>query len=177
GNIETRLAASIVPTKLTADELPDVIEFCKKNTIFPKIGELENAGRARAVFDQYYLTQDELLALREKVESVLGYQYCVATCPAAIASIHITNTGDAVVNKVTSLSCDWFLLNEPDMVKIGSISENSLSDLNKKLRESRKTAIKTSKKLLKTAKVPVFSGCGGKTDCMLKQYLKILESG
>jgi len=40
----TDLAFSIVPTLLSVDGIPDVLEFCKKYGIFGSIGELEQAG-------------------------------------------------------------------------------------------------------------------------------------
>lgn len=170
---ETDLALSIVPTSWTIQDIPHIIEYCEENNIFPSIGELEYSGKAKGIYKDLSVSKEELLRLKREVEDILGYPYQRPMCPAVIAGLHITNTGKCVVHRDTGLSCQWFLLTEPNMVEIGDVRRDSLVRLNEKLRDYRKMQFDAS--MVKAdSRIPnVFGGCGGKLEEILGKYVAL----
>jgi|GEM_PF-1759669 MoaA/NifB/PqqE/SkfB family radical SAM enzyme len=170
---ETDLAFSIVPTKWTYKDIPEVVKFCVKNNIFPSIGELEYSGRAKDIYDDFYLNRNELENLKSTVESIVGHAYQRPICPAIVTGIHINNSGKVIVHRQTGLGCHWFLLSEPDMVEIGDIRIHTVEELNKNLRKFRREHF-NQESLKIESKVPnVFGGCGGKLEAILDKYVEI----
>ena len=168
GSTEPNLALSIVPTRSNIQDIPEVVEFCKKWNLFPLIGELENAGRASVLYDKLTPSAQQLQNLREVVEKILGYEYEIPICPAAFAGLHINNVGECIVHKESGSSCPWFYLQEPELETLGNVRTQKLSELRTRLVNYRKN-LKESSDLLRWIETTwsikrlrhVFGGCGG----------------
>jgi MoaA/NifB/PqqE/SkfB family radical SAM enzyme len=177
GGVEcTNLALSIVPTRYTVNDIPDIIHFCVENKIFPSIGEVEYSGKAKSRFQKIALSEIELLSLKEKVDDILGYGYKRQICPSALVGLHLSNMGECVVHKNSGLGCPWFLLTEPEMVSLGNIRENSLEVLTQRVREHRMIYWKQIFKDDVDGHVPnVFGGCGGKHEELINAYTELMD--
>ena len=163
---EPDLALSIVPTELNLLEIPRVIEFCKKWSLFPLIGELESAGRASKGYAKLAPSNEQLETLRRDINNILGYNYDIPLCPAAFAGLHISNTGECLVHEQSGLSCPWFSLLEPRTKILGTIQTSTLVELRSSLikyRECLKESGELSSFVQKFVKGQhhVFGGCGG----------------
>ncbi len=171
----TMIAASIIPTKVNYQDIPNVIKFCVERNIFPSIGELECAGRAKGKYEDLALTTEELLDLKYQVDSLVGYDYQRPTCPAALGGLHVSNTGNIIVDRCTGVCCQWFLLRGPDLFNIGHISEISLSEAMEKVHSYRVRNTLSCKKILECPPSVVFGGCGGRADQILREHIRILD--
>lgn len=169
----TSLALSIVPTRFTIDDIPEVVKFCKSRGLFPSIGEVEYSGKARLRYASLAVTRQELLDLKAEVERILGYPYCRQICPATIASLHITHVGECVVHRGTGVSCPWFLLGEPDMVSVGNVRADRLDVLAQRVRDYRRAHPLTTVPEVDPRVSNVFGGCGGKPEEILAVYAKM----
>ena len=172
----TRLALSIVPTKLNIQDIPNIVEYCKERDIFPSIGELEYSGNAKKIHNNINLTMSELKDLKEIVNKIIGFEYCRNLCPAAITSIHIDNLGNCIVDKDTGLSCSWFMLREPSLIKIGNVKEDTLSQLREKVIKYRLEHLENTIALQKSVPNYPFGGCGCSPELLLQSYLRIMNS-
>jgi len=123
------MALSVVITRINIDDIPHIVEFCKNNAIFPLIAELEYAGRAKRIYSELAPSVHELLELKQKVDEILGYEYVVPICPAALVGLHITNVGECVIDRRTGMSCGWFYLKEPDYVSLGNVRHHDVKHL------------------------------------------------
>ncbi len=161
----TNLALSIVPTKYNIDELPEIVNFCKQNHIFPNIGELEFAGKGRSRYTQLAVSSNDLTEIRKRIDEIWGEEYCRPICPSVFFSLHLTPNGDCVVDKSTGFSCPWFKLKDPSFQLLGSIHNNSITDLLQKMKVYRNVNIDGIRLLNPDPDIPcVFSGCGGKIE-------------
>ncbi|GHV09578.1 hypothetical protein FACS1894162_0380 [Bacteroidia bacterium] len=176
----TDIAVSIVPSKLSIDGLEDVINYAKKNNIFPSIGELEQAG-AMLINSKNYsdlaLTKEEIQTIRKQVDILVACNYTRPICPTIIAGLHIDVSGNCVVDKKTGLNCKWFLLKEPDIVNLGNIKDNDLSVLLEKVKKYRAECFTTNKDHIQELKNIryEFGGCGGSPHEVVKLAEKILN--
>lgn len=175
GKVKTHLALSIVPTKINIDTIPEVVEYCKRNNIYPHIGELEFSGKAKTIWKKYAVSFEKLQELKEKVDKILGYGYSNALCPSTIASLHVNNVGKVMIDRKTGLSCGWFWLREPDLIEVGDTRKESLSEILRKVRDYREGRIDDIRRILERVEELVFGGCGGKVREILEIYLHTLE--
>ncbi len=167
------LAVSIVPTKYNITHIPSLLEFCLNNNIFPLLGELECAGRAKKIYSILCPTNEQLKELHKSLKKILREDYKIPICPAAVAGLHLNNIGDVIIHKDTGINCGWFSLRELKMVTIGNIRTTSLRVLFEKVQNYRKNLYDSSnlqhwiKKYQFNESKLIFGGCGGK---MLTKY-------
>ncbi len=173
GDFKTNIAFSIVPTNKNVQDIPEIVRYCQDYNIFPSIGELEYSGKAKDIHNNLTVPKSKLLELKREIEEILGYPYERPICPASIAGIHINNIGKYVVHKTTGLSCQWFLLCEPEYYNLGDVRTDDLSQLNKKIRMYRRQQLKNVFSLLKDSSEWIFGGCGGQPKEILSRYLKL----
>ncbi len=169
----TDLAFSIVPTSLTKDTIPDIVEFCLDHDIFPSIGELEQAGNVitNDLFDFLGLSETSLVNVK-KDANLLEMDYRRPICPAILTGLHIDNKGNCIVDTVTGVNCKWFMLRDPQTTVIGNIETDSAEDLLQKVRQYRIEAWNQNReKISEYEKVSyVFGGCGGNPAHVLDLY-------
>ena len=107
------------------------MDFSIENNLFPLIGELECAGKAKRLFSEICPTNRQLYELYELLKNALGKEYNIPICPAAVAGMHVNNVGNVIVHKGTGINCGWFALGDPEMIPIGNIRTSSLSTIKK----------------------------------------------
>jgi len=169
----TNIAASIVPTKLNKYEVPDLVKFCLQRNIFPLIGELEYSGSAKKIFNDIFLSNEELLEIEKKIESFISQKYNIPICPAVISGIHIDCNNNIIVDKLTGLSCSWFWLKTPKVKKITNLMVND--SLFEKILDYRNSKLENVKSMVNKIKIKPFGGCGGNIKYLLEKYIKIQE--
>jgi len=183
GQNPTNLALSIVPTKMNLKNVPSVVKFCKQNTIFPLIGELERAGKAKSIYAKIAPSYEELKSLRREIDKILGYTYEIPICPAIISGLHINNVGDCIAHRLSGLSCPWFTLEEPDVKVLGNVRRMSLKKLRNELIKYRKRLLNSGllekfvQEFEKKNKRHVFGGCGGSGHLIVKSLISIYLRG
>jgi len=174
----TDLAFSIVPTNLSFEGIPEVIDFAEKNGIFASIGELEQAGEViiSNLGTTLNLNGDDVSAIKSYADKYAGQKYMRPICPSIISGIHIDNLGRCIVDRQTGLNCKWFLLQEPDVHIIGDIKLDNVYDLFLKVKSYRKTCFTANSDVIKQqSKLSfVFGGCGGNPNniiCLAEEVL------
>lgn len=169
----TDLAFSIVPTKLTKETIPEVVDFCIRHNIFPSVGELENAGNVvnYNLMDTLGLSEEGLKEIRNKSE-LTSKNYMRPICPAILTGLHIDNQGNCIVDEVTGFNCKWFLLSNPKTKILGNISNETVEELHKKVTEYRmKCFIANNHEINEYEAIDyVFGGCGGNPSEIIKIY-------
>ena len=164
-NKYTDLAFSIVPTSLSIDSIPDVIEFCKKHGIFASVGELEQAGEVikNNLSETLGIKREQVINLKKVADDYYDGSYMRPICPCIMSGLHIDNVGNCVVDKDTGLNCKWFLLKDPKTVNIGNVKNESVDVLFDKVTDYRKNAFDNHKEhIINSCSVSyVFGGCGG----------------
>lgn len=173
----TNLAYSIVPTVFSIKGIPDVIEFAKKNGVFPSIGELENAGNIfrKGIKEMLDVSTKELVQLKALADNYSGNEYKRPICSAIMTGVHIDNLGNCVVDRLSGLNCKWFMLTEPDVYYIGKIQDISIKELFKKVKLYRKIQFDNHyEEFLQYANEKViFGGCGGNISEVFKLALDL----
>lgn len=161
----TNLAFSIVPTTLSIEGIPEVINFCEKHGIFASIGELEQAGEVinNNLTETLGISREQILMLKTAADNYAKQSYMRPICPCILTGIHIDNLGNCVVDEDTGLNCKWFLLKDPRIVKIGDLKHDSIFELHKKAMEYRRRAFLEKREvIMSSCNVSyVFGGCGG----------------
>lgn len=109
------------------------------------------------------------------IETKYGVHYEIPVCPATISGIHITNTNHVIVDERTGLSCGWFWLDEPKMIKIGSIEDMTLEEITTKIISYRKSKFADVIETEKALEPNPFGGCGGDAKALLSQYISISD--
>jgi len=174
--IYTNLAFSIVPTSLSIDSIPTIIDFCKRHGIFASVGELEQAGEVvkNNLTETLGIKREQVLRLKEVADIYYGGSYMRPICPCIMTGIHIDNVGNCVVDEDTGLNCKWFLLKDPRTVNLGNIKSSCVGELFEKVMEYRKNAFATRKaKILEECAVSyIFGGCGGNPKDIIDLVLK-----
>lgn len=169
----TDLAFSIVPTTLTKDRIPEIVDYCLKHNIFPSVGELEQAGNVvtNNLFDSLGLSENGLLDVKRD-SNLLDIDYRRPICPAILTGLHIDNKGNCIVDAVTGVNCKWFMLRDPQTTVIGNIETDSAEALLRKVSQYRTNAWKQNReKISEYEKVSyVFGGCGGNPAHVLDLY-------
>ena len=172
----TNLAFSIVPTSLSIDSIPDVVEFCKKNGIFASIGELEQAGEVikNNLVETLGINKEQILNLQKIANDYIGGIYKRPICPCIMTGVHIDNIGNCLVDKDTGLNCKWFLLKNPSVYCIGDIYHESIQELYNKVINYRLKAFESNKIEIENAFYVdyVFGGCGGNPKDIIKLVME-----
>ena len=172
----TNLAFSIVPTSLSIGGISDVIAYSKKYGIFASIGELEQAGEVmhNNLNDTLSITYDDVIKLKQLADEYIKGTYMRPICPCILTGIHIDNFGNCIVDRDTGLNCKWFLLKDPQTIKLGNIISENVLDLFNKVKSYRQNCFKTKLSIIKySCNVSyVFGGCGGNP----KDIITIAES-
>lgn len=171
----TNLGTSIVPTKVNKKDVYSDIDFSMENGIFPLLGQLEKAGCCLEYFEQLKLDVNELLEYKKYIKDEYSVDYRIPICPATISAIHVTNENDVIVDERTGLSCAWFWLDEPRMIKIGNITENSSEEITRRIIEYRKSKFEDVVAIEKTLNPNPFGGCGGDAKELFKKYIAIAK--
>jgi len=169
----TDLAFSIVPTTLTSDTIPEVVEYCLKNNIFPSVGELEQAGNVitSSLFDSLGLSEDRLKQVKKNTE-LAEMNYMRPICPAILTGLHIDNQGNCIVDEITGLNCKWFLLSDPKTKIIGNVTERSIVELYNMVKKYRVDRWEQNRETIdEYEKINyVFGGCGGNPSEIIRLY-------
>lgn len=161
----TDLAFSIVPTSLSIDGIPQVVDFAKTHGIFASIGELERAGEVinKNLTGTLGLMPDVVKHLKTIADAYIEGNYMRPICPCILTGLHIDNLGNCLVDEDTGLNCKWFLLKDPRTISLGNIYDNSADELMRKVTEYRKMCFDIKKQQIEQAfnVSYVFGGCGG----------------
>lgn len=167
------LALSIVPLDVNIKEIPRIVEYCLNNQIFPLIGQLECAGKAETIFHDIAPSEGKIEKMLDEVNDILGYEYEIPVCPAAIYALHMNNKGDVVVDKQSGLSCFWFYLSKPHIQKLGNIKEEEPYSLFKKMEGYRMARFETITIIQERCSQIHLGGCGGKR--IIEEYIKFMK--
>lgn len=166
----TNVCASIVPTTLNFDELPEIVAFCDRNNIFPLIGDLEDSGKGQNVFSQLKLSDDQL----KEVKDLFEEDYMIPICPSVLCGIHILHDGTVALDESTGLSCHWFWLTEPHIYQMKRVSEfSSHSEIMQEIISYRRDKIPEVRKQIEGLDNLVFGGCGGDIKTLLEVYVEL----
>lgn len=172
----TDLAFSIVPTSLSIDSIPEVVDFAKASGIFASIGELEQAGEVinNNLTETLGIKREQVIRLKQVADAYIGGDYMRPICPCILTGLHIDNLGNCVVDEDTGLNCKWFLLKDPRTVKLGNVKEESIFELYDKANKYRQKCITEKLNIIKSscAVSYVFGGCGGNPKDIIELYLK-----
>ena len=90
----TNICASIVPTQINKEQLPNIIDWCFSHNIFPLIGDLEDAGKGKALFDKLKIRETELQSLKNYIFEKHGEDYTIPICPSVLFGVHINHKGN-----------------------------------------------------------------------------------
>ena len=168
------VAASIVPTTKNLEEIPYIVKKCIEHNTFPLIGQLEYAGNAIGAYEDLLLTREQLIELKEQVNSLIGMDYSVPICPAVISGIHVASNGYVTVDRKSGLSCSWFWLETPDVENVCNVNQiKSFCEAEQKIKEYRKKSIDQLLVLKKDIQEYPFGGCGGNVMDLFDDYLNI----
>jgi MoaA/NifB/PqqE/SkfB family radical SAM enzyme len=167
---ESNLALSIVVTQKNIRDIPEIVTFCVKNNIFPSVGQLEFAGKAKSLYSELMVNDDDLYDLKAKISNILGYDYYKPVCPSVLYGLHLDSYGNCLVDFSTGLNCSWFLLEETHYEKLGNIRENDVCLLLERVKQYRSEKYKQSVMMLEDKLDAIIGGCGG---CISKICLKL----
>lgn len=169
------VAASIVPTSENILEIPQIVKKCLKNNVFPLIGQLEYAGKSTGDnYNSLLLSKKELFELKETVNLQISDIYKVPICPSVIGGIHITNDGWISVDKRSGLSCSWFWLEEPHVVKLCDVNSLvSFKEADKLIIDYRNKVYQQMKSLSENIEEYPFGGCGGNVRELALEYIAL----
>jgi len=167
---ETNLALSIVITKKNISDIPEIVTFCAKNNIFPSVGQLEFAGKAKSIYNDLMVADDDLHDLKAKISGILGYDYFKPMCPSTFHGLHLDAHGNCLVDDSTGLNCSWFLLEEAQYKKLGNIKENNAYSLLERVKQYRSERSKQAVAILENKSDAIIGGCGG---CISKICLEL----
>lgn len=179
GNM-TNIGASIVPTRLNANKIPEIVEECCENQIYPLLADLENSGRGQDHYSVLSLNSYDMQILKNKVESIIGEKYKIPICPAVISGIHISNESNIVVDEISGLTCPWFWLEEPQLYKISQLNKMvELEEIKARIIDYRNHKLQSVQEIyLSYAPIDFekFGGCGGDIRSLLKDYIEVQKS-
>ena len=169
----SHVAASIVPTTINLSEIVEIVQKCLENDVFPLIGQLEYAGKAVGNYERLLLSRDELEKLKAQIENAIGEKYNVPICPSVIAGLHITSDGSISVDKRSGLSCSWFWLETPRVIKLCDVNTlGSFSEADTSIIEYRQKVLSQMVELTKSIETYPFGGCGGNVKNLAEEYIK-----
>lgn len=168
----TNIAASIVPSTDNFEELKEIVSWCYENSIYPLIGDLEDAGKGQDEYRAMKLTNKDLLQLRQFILEQTGEDYRIPICPSVLFGLHISYDGFVVVDEISGLSCHWFWLEEPQINKLCEIKGHTFDEMSNIVVENRKKLKDRIRDLMCNRERLVFGGCGGDVIDLLEFYLK-----
>lgn len=157
----TDLAFSIVPTSLSIQGIPKVIEFALHNGIFPSVGELEKSGSVvnNNLYDSLFIENEKLREIKNILDIHFAGAYRRPICPAIITGLHFNNIGDCIVDRETGLNCKWFMLKEPEISVIGNFKDD-VSELFNRMNQYRRNYFLNYADGIDFNEF-IFGGCGG----------------
>lgn len=167
----TNICASIVPSSYNQDELISLVDWCYEHSIFPLIGDLEDAGKGKGEYRNLKVSDVNLQFLRNHINEKYGYDYEIPICPSVLFGLHIGYDGSIMVDEVSGLSCHWFWLTEPKVRKLTKIDSQSFAELSSIVINNRMRLKESLIPLLKRYKPLIFGGCGGDIVYLLNFYL------
>jgi len=173
-NIEnglTNICASIVPSSLNKNELKDLVKWCYDNSIFPLIGDLEDAGKGQELYGNLKVADNELQELKDYIKDTQGYDYEIPICPSVLFGLHIGHDGYVLVDEISGLSCHWFWLTEPKVMKLIKLEKQTFHDLSNIVINNRIKMRHKLMGLLENRQRLIFGGCGGDIVDLLTYYL------
>ncbi len=171
----TNIGASIVPSSENIKKMRFLINCCLKSGIFPMIGELENAGNCHKHYEELKISGEELQKVKDWMLQEHGIDYQIPVCPATISGIHIDNFGQVIIDGKTGLSCSWFWMEDPEMIRLGSIDEMSYEEIVKKILEYRDSKYQEVLQMIDDVGEHPFGGCGGDVKHLLKTYTEVYQ--
>ncbi len=172
---ETNLAFSIVPTALNINFIPEVVDFCKANSIYPAIGEMEPLGKAALNIGDLRVSRRQLKRLHKEISDILGYTYSRPLCPGILSDFRIDHTGNCIVDQKTGLGCSWFLEELHTPMLIGSLREESVDTIQKKAYSYRQTRVVETLRLLNQRKPAIASGGGSRPAEWCSLYEQLMK--
>jgi len=175
---QTNIAASIVPTTHNKDEIDALVTSCLEHGIFPLMGQLENSGSAKDVYDELFLDDETLKDSKSRIEKYLGEIYYIPFCPAVITGFHISNDNLITLDKRTGLSCHWFWLDEPNVEILCDLREtDDIEAISRQIIEIRKNRFQQFLSIKDTLVSDIFGGCGGNKKEIFDIYAELMSGG
>ena len=168
----TNICASIVPSSYNKNELKDLVKWCYDHSIFPLIGDLEDAGNGQDYYTNLKVADTELKDLKDYIKSTQGYDYEIPICPSVLFGLHIGYDGYVLVDEISGLSCHWFWLTEPKIMKLARFEKQSFRELSDIVIANRNKMRNILNSLLKNRRKLIFGGCGGDIVDLLTYYLE-----
>ena len=173
---QTNIAASIVPTIHNKHEINELVTSCIEHGIYPLLGQLENSGSAKRIFNELFLDDEALRKCKKDIEEYLGERYNIPFCPAVITGIHINNDNKITLDRRTGLSCHWFWLDEPNVDILCDLREMSdIDTISRQILEARKRKFQDFLGIKDSLVSDVFGGCGGNKKEIFDIYVKLME--
>ncbi len=170
----TNISASIVPTAINFSEIRKLLLYCKKNNFFPMIGDLENAGKAKNIFDKLKLSSEQLEEIKDIYLDINKEEYRIPICPSVVGGIHLNYMSQVTVDKKTGLSCHWFWLKEPDVAELIKFDSSvSYHQIRQKIIDYRIKCLENVVRLSAETKNLSLGGCGGDIKNLLAKYITI----
>ncbi len=175
----TMLAFSIVPTNINIDDIEEIFTFAIANNIFPSIGELEKAGLAN--IDRRYNSLEvntKLVTLKKRIDELWGGSYCRPMCPVILNGIHINHIGECITDNQSALNCKWFMLEESIMDRLGSVRDESIDVLFRRINTKRRRLFEENKNIIDAYGCVdhLFGGCGGSPKNIISLAKKLLKN-
>lgn len=173
---KTNIAASIVPTTANRKEIEILVQSCIERGIFPLLGQLEYSGAAKATYDELFLDDDELAAIKYRVEEKIGEQYNIPFCPSVITGFHISNDNKVTLDKRTGLSCHWFWLDEPMVDVLCELNDTAtIPNITSQILQIREKKFFELFKHRQSFASDIFGGCGGNKRDIFDIYFNIMK--
>lgn len=182
----TQVAASIVASKDNFDYMCNIVEFCIKNNIFPKIGLLENAGNSTETFDSKSLSQKQVQEIQMFLKTNYGIDdlQALKMCPAVLGSIFISNKDRVSLVSGLATSCKWFGLEDNNKEKQHFITEYDASEISTDLYykvvdailKYRLLQLPFVEEVLVQTNKSIIGGCGGDPRQILANMIRISRS-
>ena len=120
--------------------------------------------------DKLSISKKDVLNLKKIADAYIEGDYMRPICPCILTGLHIDNTGNCVVDRNTGLNCKWFLLKDPETIKLGNINNESILELFDKVNKYRNNCFKNNYDIIKKScdVSYVFGGCGGNPRDIIK---------
>lgn len=174
--ISTNIAASIVPTQENKEEIPNLVKWCIDRNIYPLVAQLEYAGAAKDVYDKLVLNDNQLIDLKENIETVIKEEYRLPFCPSLVAGICITYNNEITLDHRTGLSCHSFWLEDPerDVICPNLYDGISIEEITDRLVAARIERFEEFKNNIREycSKTEIFGGCGGNKRDVFTYYFQ-----
>jgi len=154
----TNLGLSIVPTTYNIEQILDTVDFAVSIGAYPAIGELELKGRAGECGQALAVGSQRLLQLKDQIRARFGVLYERPLCQGIFCGLHVTETGDCVVDANSGLSCCWFLPNAEPTV-LGNLRRDNVRGIWRSVIAQRHRQLDATVSQLEA--IPAIIGLGG----------------